>query len=137
MDNQLIWSNKALRDIDTITDAVAKKSRQQAVSILEKISELVDSLLCHPLKGSIVPELKNIHVREVFLFDNRIIYRIQTTTIEIISVIPDRHLLPVPADRLVQEPVVLYAVKNVKTKGVYNHSVSDIKCYIKGAGEIY
>jgi plasmid stabilization system protein ParE len=68
-------------------------SLHHAQRVVEKLFELGDQVLVHPLAGRVVPELGDGQVRERFLYSYRVIYAIQSERIEILAVLHGRRLL--------------------------------------------
>jgi plasmid stabilization system protein ParE len=89
----LIWSTEALDDIDAVAEFIARDSLHHAQRVVERLLELGDQVLEHPLAGRVVPELGATHVRERFLYSYRLIYEIQPERIEVLAVLHGRRLL--------------------------------------------
>ena len=99
MDYQVIWSPEALDDVDAIADYIAKDSPFYAQSVVEQIQTASRKLSALPHRGRVVPELKNNHYRERFIYSYRLIYRVAEQAVYIVAVIHGARLLDVD-DRL-------------------------------------
>ena len=99
MDYQVIWSPEALDDVDAIAEYIAKDSPLYAQSVVEQIQTVSRKLSGLPHRGCIVPELKNNHYRERFVYSYRLIYRVAEQTVYILALIHGARLLDVD-DRL-------------------------------------
>ena len=93
MDYKLIWSPDALDDIEAIGNYISRDSEFYAESTVLKIYEAPQSLVKFPELGRIVPEIENEYIRELFVFQYRIIYEIKCNEIHILTVIHGKRLL--------------------------------------------
>ena len=90
---QVVWAEIAQHDLTQIIDYIAIDSPGNASRILQKIKQKVSALYSMPVRGRIVPELKEhgIHTyRELIIAPWRVIYRISDTTVFVLSVIDSR-----------------------------------------------
>ncbi len=90
---QVVWAEIAQHDLIQIIDYIAIDSPDNASRILQKIKQKVLALYSMPVRGRIVPELKEqgIHTyREIIIAPWRIIYRISDTMVFVLSVIDGR-----------------------------------------------
>jgi addiction module RelE/StbE family toxin len=87
MDYKIIWSPDALEDIEAIGKFIARDSEFYAESTIQKIFEAPQSLIHHPKIGRVVPEVGNESIRELFIFQYRIVYEIKANEIHILTVI--------------------------------------------------
>lgn len=87
------WTDTASRDLDNLLDYIFQNNPVNAASIYHKLKNSAKTLEKQPLRGRIVPELKehgiNIY-REIIVHPWRIIYRICNDTVYVISVIDSR-----------------------------------------------
>ncbi len=90
---KLRWTQQALDDIEVITDYIAKDSSFYAKMFAKKVFDSVDRIEIFPESGRIVPEINCNNIREILLGNYRIIYRIKTNVIEIITVYHSSRLL--------------------------------------------
>ncbi|KHE91912.1 MAG: type II toxin-antitoxin system RelE/ParE family toxin [Candidatus Scalindua rubra] len=93
MDYKLIWSPDALTDIEAIGDYISRDSAFYAESTVLKIYESPQSLVNFPKQGRVIPEIGNQNIRELFVFQYRIIYEIKCDEIHILTVIHGKRLL--------------------------------------------
>ena len=61
---QLIWSPRAIRDLDNICDYIARDSERYAGAFARQVVALVESSAQLPRLGSIVPEYERDDIRE-------------------------------------------------------------------------
>ena len=84
---RISWTEPALRDAEEIRAFIGKDSDIYAIRVLEKIFETVENLNEHPRLGRVVPEFGNEDIREIFVFNYRIIYNIQNDIITVLTIV--------------------------------------------------
>ena len=90
---RIIWSSQALYDIESIAEFIARDSTFYAESTVEEIFDAVGPLGGHPQMGRVVPEIGQETIREIFVFQYRIIYEIQVQEIHVLSILHGKRLL--------------------------------------------
>jgi addiction module RelE/StbE family toxin len=83
---KIIWSELALDDLKSIHDYISKDSIIYANRVIEKIIQRIDQLEHFPKSGRVVPELNNNSIRELIQNNYRIIYKVTTQEIFIVSI---------------------------------------------------
>ena len=83
---KVIWSELALDDLKSIHDYISKDSMIYANRVIEKIIQRIDQLESFPKSGRVVPELNNNSIRELIQNNYRIIYKVTTQEIFIVSI---------------------------------------------------
>lgn len=73
---EIVWSPRALKDIEEIASYISKDSLQYARAQTRLFFTTVEILEEHPFKGRIVPELAGSAVRQLLCGNYRIIYEI-------------------------------------------------------------
>ncbi len=73
---EIIWSARALTDIDEIANFIAKDSLQYAEEQAKQFFEKAKLLEIHPLFGRVTPELEISSIRQILCGHFRIIYEI-------------------------------------------------------------
>lgn len=103
---EVIWSRTAELDLESIIDYIAEDSPLTAIKILHKIKQKSDQLYSYPTRGRIVPELKEFNIlqyREIIIDPWRVIYKITSDTVIVLSVIDARrNVEDVLLDRLIK-----------------------------------
>lgn len=84
---KVIWSQRALLDVEHIRDYIAQDSPIYAQPFVERLLHATRHLAQFPHSGRAMPEANNIHIREVIYQGYRIVYRLRTDTIEIVMVV--------------------------------------------------
>lgn len=78
---KVIWSRRALLDVEHIRDYIAQDSPVYAKPFVERLLRATRHLPRFPLSGRAMPEADNVRIREVIYQGYRIIYRLRPDTI--------------------------------------------------------
>ena len=73
---EIVWTARALNDIDQIAEYISKDSFMYATRIVERIFYVEELLLLNTRIGRMVPEFHNNVIREVIIGNYRVVYRI-------------------------------------------------------------
>ena len=88
------WAPVAFQDLDEIIDYIAAQDGPDvAVSVFAKIKTRIRTLLSHPGRCRVVPELKSVGVteyRELIVSPYRVFFRIDGRDVGIIGVLDGR-----------------------------------------------
>jgi len=87
MDKRVVWSARALGDVESIAAYISSDSRAYAKIVVKKILKLTRQLRQFPNLGREVPEFQDQTLRELFAYSYRIIYKVEEKEIIIASVI--------------------------------------------------
>jgi toxin ParE1/3/4 len=82
---EIIWSEPALKRVAEIGDFIAKDSSSQAKRFIKELIQSVERLKEFPFSGPLVPESPAF--RQTVFKGYRVIYRLQSDAIEIVTVI--------------------------------------------------
>jgi toxin ParE1/3/4 len=93
MAHRVIWSAKALADVEAIASYIAKDSSSYASTVVRKILTSTRSLSNFPSSGRRVPEFDDDSIREVFAYSYRIIYRVERDEVVVAAVIHGKRML--------------------------------------------
>lgn len=85
MATRVVWSQRALRDVEGIADYIAQDSAAYAAVVVRTIINQTKMLSRFPRSGRKVPEFDDI--RELLAYSYRIIYRVQENEVIIAAVI--------------------------------------------------
>lgn len=91
---KLIWSPQALSDLEGICEYIGRDSDRYARLFAERVIALVEGIPKHPLLGAIVPEYQQQDLRERRFQNYRIVYRVRSDAVEIVTVTHAARLLP-------------------------------------------
>jgi toxin ParE1/3/4 len=90
---RVVWSPKAVEDVDVIASYIGRDSSSYAAAVVRKIIDTTHSLDQFPLSGEIAAECNDPMIREQLAYTYRIIYRIKENTITIAAIIHTKRLL--------------------------------------------
>ena len=91
---RIIWSPLSVERLEDIYDYIAMDNKIAAVTLIEEIFEKVETLKRNAQRGRIVPEAERKDIRELFVGEYRIIYKIEKDQIVILTVRNFKQLLP-------------------------------------------
>ena len=81
MARKIIWTFESADDLESIATYIARDSGFYARSFVREIRDASFSLKEFPERGRMVPEFSNAAVRELFIKEYRLIYRIEESRI--------------------------------------------------------
>lgn len=87
MAKRVVWSQRALADVESIAAYISSDSAAYAKVVVKKIVKLTRQLARFPQSGREVPEFQDPSLRELFAYSYRIIYKIEKDEVIITSVI--------------------------------------------------
>jgi len=93
MARRVVWSAAANADLDDVDAYVSTRSPSSAQRLIQKLREAADGLRDFPYAARMVPELEDPNRRETFVYDYRLIYRVEPDRIRILRVVHGRRLL--------------------------------------------
>ncbi|MFN0018555.1 MAG: type II toxin-antitoxin system RelE/ParE family toxin [Pirellulaceae bacterium] len=97
---RLIWSSAFVDEMEEICNHIGRDSPQYAAILCHKIFDLVESLPAHPQMSAIVAEFQRDDIREVYLYNYRIIFRLRGNDVELVTIIHGSRLLPPTSEDL-------------------------------------
>jgi toxin ParE1/3/4 len=93
MARALIWSAEARADLKEIEAYIDANSSGQARRVVAKIREAVNKQPDFPYSARMIPEFQDPNRREIFVYQYRLMYRIQPHRIRVLRVVHGRRLL--------------------------------------------
>lgn len=82
------WTLQALDDLEAICWFIARDAPQVAAVFAQRAFDVADRLAEFPRSGRAVPELNNPDFREVILGNYRLIHRLRSGDVQILTVHP-------------------------------------------------
>ncbi len=82
----LIWTRRAIEDVQSIKQFIAQDSPHYADLVIQRLTASVERLPALPQSGRVVPEINDPTVREVIQGSYRVVYRLVREEIHIIAV---------------------------------------------------
>ena len=108
MAHQIVWTPAAEADIDEIGQYLERvASPAVATSVVTKIRAAALKYADFPFSERVIPEFQDPKRRETFVYEYRLMYRVEDGCIRIMRVVHGRRLLenvPGSFEELVQEP---------------------------------
>lgn len=93
MAHELRWSPAAVEDVEQIASYIERDSAWYAQAVVSRFMAAAESLQALPERGRVVPELRDVSVREVFVYSYRLIYRATSDTVLVLAVVHGHRLL--------------------------------------------
>ena len=93
---KLIWSPQALTDLAGICEYIGRDSDRYARLFAERVVALVEAIPTHPFLGAIVPEYQREDLRERRFQNYRIVCRVRSDAVDIVTITHAARLLPEP-----------------------------------------
>lgn len=90
---RVVWSAKAVEDVDAIAIYIARDSPSYAAAVVQKLLELAGKLDSCALAGSAVSEFADSTIQEKFAYNYRLIYRVSEGVVTVAAVIHTKPLL--------------------------------------------
>ena len=87
MDRKIIWADSAVSDLESIAEFISRDSAAYASASVQRVLAAARSLAHQPEMGRWVPELNDEAIREIFIHNYRLVYRISANRIEILAII--------------------------------------------------
>ena len=84
---KIVWTEPAVEDLRELHAYIARDSEMYASGFVERIILAAERLVEYPNSGRVVPENNDHSVREILYQHYRIIYRVRTEYIEMLTVI--------------------------------------------------
>ena len=93
---KLIWSARALADLDSACEFIARDSNKYASLFAERIVAMIESIPRHPRLGVVVPEYGLEELRERHFQNYRVVYRVRADgdIVEIAAIVHAARLMP-------------------------------------------
>ena len=96
--SRVVWTAQAKADLREIREYIARDSRQSARRMIERIRAGAASCRRLPEATAIVPEFYDSNIRETFVGNYRVIFRLTPKTITVLTVIHAARRLHLPSD---------------------------------------
>ena len=91
---KIIWSPLAGERLNKVYEFIAQDNVSAAQKMVDRIIKKVDSLSRNPERGRKVSETNREEIREIFEGEYRIIYRLETKKISILTLRNFKQILP-------------------------------------------
>jgi plasmid stabilization system protein ParE len=89
---RVIWSAKAVEDVEAIATYIVRDSPSYTAAVVYKILEATRLLSQDPCGSAIVESLDG-QFREILAYTYRIVYHLQGDTVTVVAIVHTKHLL--------------------------------------------
>ena len=86
MKAKVMWTPRARSDVKAIAAWISRTNPDNARDFVGRLRAGPEALAAHPLLGRVVPELGDDAVRELIVEGYRIVYRVASTQVQILTV---------------------------------------------------
>jgi toxin ParE1/3/4 len=86
MAQQIMWSPRAVSNLEEICNYIARDSEYYAHLFARKIITIVEGITRFPKAGRVVPEYSDENLREKIYQNYRIVYRLKEDIVEIVAI---------------------------------------------------
>ena len=93
MDLEVKWSPEAAEDLELIAEYIARDPEFYARAVVTEILSVSRNIREFPLIGRIVLEIGDENIMERFIYNYRLVYRIEPERILVVAVIHGKRLL--------------------------------------------
>ncbi|ACK71315.1 plasmid stabilization system [Gloeothece citriformis PCC 7424] len=90
---RVIWSPKAVEDVDAIATYIARDSPSYAAAVVRKIMDISRQLQHCPMAGKAITEFSDSRIREKFAYTYRVVYRVEDEVVTVAAVVHTKTLL--------------------------------------------
>ena len=90
---KIIWAEQAVEKLEEYADYIALDKPNAALRWAERIQKSVENLKKFPKLGREVPEIRRPEIKELIEGEYRIIYRLESNLISIITIYHSKQLL--------------------------------------------
>ena len=97
---QVHWTNRAKARLRLIHQYIAEDSPKTALQVVDRVTARSQQLAELPRSGRQVPEYERNDIRELLVKPYRIIYKIKSNQIDVLTVMHYRQLLPQDIEKL-------------------------------------
>ena len=91
---KVYWTDEALRHLDSIYRHIAEDAPVYAQRMVDKITRRSRQIGAFPQSGRMVPEYRDVDIREVVEPPYRIVYRVTADQVDVLAVFHGARLLP-------------------------------------------
>lgn len=94
--SRLIWSPRAVEDLDAIREHIARDSVAYSKLVLARLLATPERLVRFPESGRMVPEFGSPNLREIIVRPYRVVYRVRGDVVEVVTVTHSARMLADP-----------------------------------------
>jgi addiction module RelE/StbE family toxin len=89
------WTEQAVDDLREIRKYIERDSPRYGRLVVERLYEATQRLEMFPRSGRVVPEFNLEHLREIIVGEYRIVYRVDSEAVVVLTVFRSSRVFPV------------------------------------------
>ena len=93
MGYKVVWSSKAIDDVDAIASYIARDSVSYAAAVVHRIINATRNLINNPLEGELIQEFGDDSYRQDYAYSYRILYKVEGNVVTVAAIIHGKRLL--------------------------------------------
>ena len=93
MAHRVVWSPRAVEDLEAIAEYIAADSAAYAATVVKSILSTANNLSRFPFSGRVVPEFNDKGIREWFVYSYRVIYQVENERVTVLAIVHGKRLL--------------------------------------------
>ena len=90
---RVVWSVKAVEDVEAIAAYIARDSPSYAAAVVQRVIEISSKLSAEAKQGRLILEIEESTIIEQFAYSYRLIYRIESEIVTVAALIHGKRLL--------------------------------------------
>lgn len=90
----IVWAPQAIADVESIKSFISRDSVLYAEVTVTRLISAVERAGAFPESGRVVPEINDPNIREILWRNYRIVYRVRSTIVEVVTVFHGAMLFP-------------------------------------------
>ena len=83
---KILWTENSIQDLLATKEYISLDSPDRAETWIFELYSSGENLVTFPQRGRVVPEFNQENIRELLIENYRLVYRVKSTTIEILTV---------------------------------------------------
>ena len=87
MAKKVVWTETACNDLENVAAYISLDSPFYAAAWVRKVRDAARSLSRFPMRGRVVPEIDDRHIREAVVQSYRILYRVEKSRVAILGIV--------------------------------------------------
>lgn len=94
MAHRVNWTESAWGEVQAAAEYIARDSSYYASALIEEARLAAQSLRQSPLRGRVVPEIRDTAVREIFVKQYRLIYEVRLDRVIVVACLHSSRQFP-------------------------------------------
>ena len=90
---KVVWTEQAWGRLTEIEEFIGRDDPEAAAKLIDRLVQRADTLTRHPERGRMLPEIPGSGLRELIVDNYRVVYRVGTKRVEVLTVFEGHRLL--------------------------------------------